>query len=138
MEATKQYGFWHGDFFSDPEFIKTCSEQDLYFIINILGGFIQRMKHNMGDEETSGKVFSLSSEQFAIEYCILQTRRFGVEIPEPEKGQHVQITPSYRAWFKWWNSYFQNELTAEELDEYHILRSAGKDISHFRPKGNWK
>jgi len=81
---------------------------------------------------------SLEKEQYAIEYCVMQTRRFGVDIPDPKDGEHVERTPSYNAWFKWWDSYFQDELGREEFEEYLLLKHEGKDVSHFRPKGDWK
>ena len=139
MEAndSKQYGLYHGDFFKDPEFPKTCSEQNLYFIINNIGGFIWQMNHDMADGRIEENV-ALNSEQYAIEYCVMQTRRFGVEIPDPKDGEHVERTASYNAWFRWWDSYFQNELSFEEWDEYQSLQSQGKDVSHYRPQGDWR
>ena len=138
MEANvKQYGKYDGGFFKDPNFISQCTEQELYHIINMIGGMIWRANHDAADGRITGN-FDLSKEQYAIEYCVMQTTRFGVEIPEPKEGEHVERTASYNAWFKWWNEYFQHTLRQEDFDAYNKKASAGEDVSKYRPAGDWR
>jgi len=130
------YGVHTGSL-TDAQEVKNCPEQTLYFLINSLAGFIRKMNQTVGMRRKEGNV-DLSQEQYALEFCVYQTKRFGVEIPEPTQGKHVVATPSYRAWFKSWSSYFQEELSETEFKEYDKLSSAKLDISKFRPKVDWR
>ena len=136
MEEKKIFGIYPGSL-KDVEYIKNCSEQTLYFLINTLGGFIWRMNHDMAHGRITENV-DLTEQQYAIEFCVYQSKRFGTEILEAEGDEHIKNTPSYWAWFRWWNSYFQEELTVLEYEEYDKLCKEKKDISKFRPTGNWK
>lgn len=136
MEEKKVYGVYKGSL-NDVEAVKICTEQTLYFLINALSGYIWRMNHDMADGRIKENI-NLEEEQYALEFCVLQTTRFGVEVPEAKEGEHIKNTDSYTEWYRWWNSYFQRDLSQEEFDEYNRLFSEGKDISHFRPKGDWR
>jgi len=136
MEEKKIFGVYPGSL-KDVEYIKNCSEQTLYFLINTLGGFIWRMNHDMADGRIKENV-DLSGEQYAIEFCVYQTTRFGVEILEAKEDEHIKNSHSYWAWFRWWDSYFQNELSSREFEEYNKLSNQKLNISKYRPKGDWK
>lgn len=133
----KQFGKYDGGILKDPSCIATCKEQELYFYINSLGGIIWRLKHDMADGRIKENL-DLMPYQYAIEYCIMHTPRFGVKINEPEEGAHVKATDSYWAWFRWWDEYFQRTLTDEEYKDYQQRLNNGEDISKFRPTGDWR
>ena len=137
MEAEKkQFGKYDGGMLKDPSCVATCTEQQLYFYINTFGGMIWRLKHDMAHGRI-GEV-DLTPYQYAIEYCVMRTPRFGVKIEEPAEGGHVKTTDSYWAWFRWWDEYFQKTLTDKEYQEYIRKSNNGEDISQFRPKGDWR
>jgi hypothetical protein len=75
----------------------------------------------------------------SIRKCILQTRRFGVELDEPEDGNTIILSKSYLAWYNWWENYFY-QLDENESDwgRFTDKVCSGEDISEFRPKGTWK
>ena len=132
----KQFGKYDGGVLQDPSHVATCTEQELYFYINNLGGIIWRLNYNMAEGNIKDRL-DLTPFQYAVEYCVMHTRRFGVELEEPKNGEHVKTTDSYRAWFRWWNDYFQRTLTREEYEDYLQKADNGEDISQFRPDGDW-
>lgn len=133
----KQFGKYDGGILKDPSYVATCKEQELYFYINSLGGIIWRLRHDMADGRIKENL-DLMPYQYAIEYCIMHTPRFGVKINEPEEGEHVKATDSYWAWFRWWDEYFQRTLTDEEYKDYQQRLNNGEDISKFHPTGDWR
>lgn len=126
----KQFGQYDGGVFKDPNILKTCTEQDLYFNIRSLDEEIYFLAVN---EET----VDLTNEQYAYEFCVMQTRRFGVELEQPKEG-HVKTTASFWKWYLWWDEYFQRTLTLKQWNEYENKRSKGEDVSQYRPKGDWR
>lgn len=133
----KQFGKYDGDMLKDPSCVTTCTEQELYFYINTFGGMIWRLNHDMADGRIEEEL-DLTPYQYALEYCVMHTPRFGVTIDEPKEGEHVKATDSYWAWFRWWDEYFQRTLTNEEYEDYRRKADNGEDISQFRPTGDWR
>ena len=137
MADEKQFGKYDGGILKDPSIVNTCREQELYRMIEAFGYKIWRLNHDMADGRIKENI-DLMPYQYAIEYCVMHTTRFGVEISEPKEGEQVKATKSYWAWFKWWDNYFKNTLTDEECEEYEHKSERGEDISKFRPTGDWK
>ena len=133
----KQFGKYDGGMLANPSCVATCTEQELYFYINAFGGMMWRLNHDMADGRIEVEI-DLTPIQYAIEYCIMHTPRFGVDIQEPKDGEHVKTTPSYWAWFEWWDEYFQRTLTTEEYKDYCNRVKKHMDISQFRPEGDWR
>ena len=133
----KQFGKYDGGMFKNPSCVATCTEQELYFYINSLGGMIWRLRHDMADGRIEEEL-DLTPYQYAIEYCVMRTPRFGVKIEEPKAGEHVQTTDSYWAWFRWWDNYFQRTLTEDEYEDYLSKSENREDVSQFRPAGDWR
>jgi len=135
VKKTRIYGIDPG-FGTDVEAINSLSEIDLYFAIDAMGAFLWRMNHDMAD----GRIeeFDLTEDQYRMEYLVYQTRKFGVELADAEIDKHVTATPSYWAWFKFYDNHFKNELSDEEWKDFCKKKEAGEDISEYLPTGNWK
>ena len=120
---------------SNVEKINNLSEVDLYFAIDVLGEHIWRSNHDMA----YGRIpeFDLTEEQYALEYLVYQTTKFGVELPEPEIDKHITATPSYNAWYKFYADHFKYTLTDEQWDAFQLAQIEGKDTSMFMPSGHW-
>ncbi len=120
----------------DPEKIKNLSELDLYFQIDAMGAHLWYCRHEM----SHGRIeqIDLTEEEYAIEYMVYQTTKFGVELPEPEIDKHVTATPSYNAWYKFYSNHFKNVLSDEEWHAFQRARENGEDISAYMPTGNWQ
>ena len=116
----------------DIENVQKDGEVDLFHRIDEL---LTRIWYNNQVEKDQTENLE---EQYALEYCIYQTTRFGVEIPEPVAHEHLTMTASYLAWFTFYHHYFHFMLTPDEQKEYYEKRKKGQDISKFIPQGNWQ
>jgi len=105
-------------------------------MIDSLGGHIWRCKHDMAHDRIPK--FDLTEEEYALEYMVYQTTKFGVELEEPTIDNHVIATPSYKAWYKFYDNHFKNILTDIEWNEFQRAQQKGLDTTVFMPKGNWK
>ena len=134
MTNAKIYGIYPGSI-KDVETINNLNEVDLYFAIDAMGGHIWSCRHNMAH----GRIpeIDLTEEQYALEYMVYQTTKFGVELPAPEIDKHINSTPSYWAWFRFYDNHFKNFLTNEQWQAFQKARSNGKDTSAFMPSGHW-
>lgn len=134
IKNARIYGIDPGSI-SDVEEINNLSEIDLYFAIDAMGGHIWRCKHDMAH----GRIpeIDLTEEQYALEYMVYQTTKFGVELPAPEIDKHVTATPSYNAWYKFYSSHFKDVLTDEQWNAFQQAQRNGQDTSAFMPSGHW-
>lgn len=137
----KPYGINTGNLTSEgAEELLTCSEIHLYSCINAIGGFIWSMNHDMSHgriKSTLGIEKDLAEAQYSIEYTVLQSRRFGVDIPDVKVGEHVERTKSYNNWFSWWNTYVMG-LSDEKWKELEAKMEKRENVSEFRPEGDWR
>ena len=131
----KIYGIYPGCL-SRLEEIENFSELDFYEAIDYIGGIIWRCNHDMADGRI--EVVDLTELQYALEYLVDKTRKFGVELPEPEPGKHLTPSKSYLAWFQFYYNHFHYTLTDEEWNKYQKAKKNKEDISKFMPKGSWK
>lgn len=134
IKNARIYGIDPGSI-SDVEKINNLSEVDLYFAIDAMGGHIWRCKHDMAYGRIP--VINLTEEQYALEYMVYQTTRFGVELPAPEIDKHIIATPSYNAWYKFYSDHFKNTLTDEQWNAFQQAQREGQDTSAFMPSGHW-
>lgn len=134
IKNARIYGIDPGSI-SDVEKINNLSEVDLYFAIDAMGGHIWRCRHDM----SHGRIpeIDLTEEQYALEYMVYQTTKFGVELPAPEIDKHVTATPSYNAWYKFYSNHFKAVLTDEQWNAFQQAQRNGQDTSAFMPSGHW-
>lgn len=138
----KRFGF-DCDVLSEDgvKMVLSGSEIALYAYIDALGGIIWRVNHDIshGRLAITDKIQSeLLELQYCIEFAVYNSRRFGVEIPEPKENEHVQRTESYNKWFRWWDNYIKNTLTSVEFSKLGELLKNEKDVSHYRPNEDWR
>ena len=134
IKNARIYGIDPGSI-SDVEEIKNLNEVDLYFAIDAMGAHIWRCKHDMSHERISE--IDLTEEEYALEYMVYQTTKFGVELPEPEIDKHITATPSYNAWYKFYADHFKYTLTDEQWEAFQRAQESGQDTSSFMPSGHW-
>lgn len=134
IKNARIYGIDPGSI-QDAEKINNLSEVDLYFAIDAMGGHIWRCRHDM----SHGRIpeIDLTEEQYALEYMVYQTTKFGVELPAPEIDKHITATPSYNAWYKFYSSHFKDVLTDEQWNAFQQAQRNGQDTSAFMPSGHW-
>ncbi len=136
MEESKQFGKYAGGLLIDPYYPTSCSESDLFILIASFINAVNRM------ENSKSAIFFPKNESAkyknALDYCMLQTRRYGVEIEEPQMNEPVEATKSFWAWFNWWNEFFFNDPTYSRLGEYYARYLKIEDNSDIRPEGDWR
>ena len=134
IKNARIYGIDPGSI-KDVEAINNLSEVDLYFNIDAMVGHIWRCSHDMNH----GRIpeIDLTEEQYALEYMVYQTTKFGVELPEPTIDKHITATPSYNAWYEFYSKHFKHVLTQEEWNAFQQAKKAGEDTSAFMPSGHW-
>ena len=129
------YGIDPG-FLENPEAYKTVSEVQLYLHIDILSAHIWKTEEDM--REGIIPKTNLTEEQYALDYMIYQTNRFGTKILIPENGEQITLTPEYNAWYGFYNDHFNLVLSDEEWKAFLNARRNNQDVSAFLPSGKWQ
>ena len=92
MENKKIYGVYPG-ILSNEEKINSLDEAELFLNLDSMSKFIMKCHQDIALKRLPE--IDLTEANYALEYLIYQTTRFGVAIPLPEEGKHVSITPDY-------------------------------------------
>ena len=133
---------------TDAEFkvqVETCPELVLYLLIEMIGGAIWRMgrelrKGHIPEESIKGVNRDLDEMHGRIRVAVDQTSRFGVEQPRiyRVKGE-VALSGSddYWLWYRWWDAW-QKSLTDDQYRSMDADMIADRDLSKWRPDGDWK
>ena len=106
----KIYGIYSGSL-QWPEMIDKLNEVDLYLQIDALKENIY-WKYKMASAAHSE--LNTTEDDYALEYLIYKTKKFGTKIPEPKRGQHIRITEEYERWYEYYENHFKKNLTEEE------------------------
>jgi hypothetical protein len=134
----KVYGEYPGFLSKEGiDIVSNGNELDLYMTINSIGHFIWRMNHDAADGRLDLKLeqlHDLMEAQYAIEYAVLQTKRFGVDVSKDPDSDHVKTSDGYFKWLEAWNNYIQYELPESEYDNLMSLMKSNGDYSMYRPK----
>jgi hypothetical protein len=113
---------------------ETDPEIQVYFAIQVIGGFVWRMEHDMADGRIpeadhpaiDADIVIARGEQLKL---VRSLTRFGLTTPIEEQGAP---TKEYWAWYKKWNNYVEN-LSNEQFDELDKALSAHDDVSMWKP-----
>lgn len=123
---------------SNPDFetfLATCTEPQLYFAIEELGGIIWRINHDVGHGRMPESCLKdLPQLNESIRLAVGQSARFGVEEPLRENGAG---NDNYWKWYRWWNAWHKG-MGDEQWDEVAAAMGAKEDLVGFRPEGDWK
>ena len=120
------------------EKITTCSEYNLYFIIDECGGFIWRMNHDLSHgriDDPSGSIQKdIQNVQVLIKLAVEETKRFGVPFKMNENGSACN---EYWNWYRFWDKW-KKELSDEDWNSINYMME--KDIpidEKYLPKTKW-
>ncbi len=132
--------------FKDKEFselIANGPEIRLYFVIDELGAFLWRIRHDMADgriatNDTAGINRSLDEAREQQRQTIEQCVRFSVETPTDSDGL---ASEDYWRWYRWWDNWKQG-LSDDEWNVLDVVLSqegglTDEDIQKYRPSGSW-
>lgn len=127
LNKIRIYGIDPGNILN-PEIFTNMSEQDLFFnLIKITAYFmdnVEYIKNNLIPDMDIKKL------EYAIEYIVYQTTRFGVEFPKPAPFQHIYNNESFQNWFNHCQSYIK-DLNSEQYNEFIQRLKLNKDVSMF-------
>lgn len=116
MDEPKIYGKYSGNLKKELlEKIPTMKEFEIWKLIYYIEDELFWMSH----EERNFGVDKIDfiEKQYALEYIIYSTKRFGIDFKEPKEGVHIEKNNSYINWYKKWN----NQLFAQ-CKEYKKLK----------------
>ena len=130
----KIYGVYPGSL-TNVENINEMDEISLFLSLDSLTKYIfdthERIsKGNLPDMD-------ITEQNYALEYMMYQTTRFGVAINPPEEGKHVQISSSYLDWFTYYTKHFHDNMEEETFNQFLEDKRKGKDISSYLPEKTW-
>lgn len=134
-ESAKGYGQYPGAFNEMSYYLNTCGELELFMLINDKAGYIRFLRDDFRD--AGEHYLNISEEYCALDYAVMQTKRFGVEIEMPKQGR-VSKKGQFSDWFKWWHQYVYQELTEKDRKKIEEVMEEGHSLSEYRPKGTWK
>ena len=76
--------------------------------------------------------------QYAFDFCLAHLSRFGVEQKFNPKSNRMEKTPSFVAWYKWWQDYLDEIRNTPELyEKFANCRMTCQQLEFFRPEGNF-
>ena len=137
-EATnKIFGLYPG--ILKAEDVEKLSEIDVWKKIDSLGGILFWLSHDRGKPYFNNVTVSQEEElNYTLQYLVYHTRNFGVEFSqEPTLGKHVESSPSYQVWFRFWKNHFDS-MDAELYKEFVSVKEKGLDISKYMPQDKWQ
>lgn len=132
---TRIYGIDPGSI-KDVDDFNSLDEIDLWMNIDALGFYLWYCNHEMSDGRMD--YVDLTEEQYAMEYMVYQTKKFGVELGEPEEGKHIEQSDSYMAWYQFYSNHFKNVLSKEDFNKFVLAKKNNEDITSYLPEGSWK
>jgi hypothetical protein len=129
------------------EFIESCTEHELFFVIDEAGAFIWRMNHLINNQQIpEADIDAVTKDIVSVNkmqgIAAENTKRFGVNFELVE--QHNEIMnqtfkvpcPEYWAWLKHWNEW-KNAFTDESWDAFIKAVDAKGDLTEYLPKKRW-
>ena len=116
--------------------IEKLNEIELFFLIHNLNYYIWRCHRETYLKQMDDHDFT--EDIYALEYLKYQTTRFGVKLKEPNVFNKIGTSTSYESWYQFYNNYFYDTLTSQELDELKKDYYAGKDITKYLPTNTWQ
>ncbi len=119
----------------DPKSVVNISEGKLYLMISGMHTYIAELQEKMIHGLMPKR--DLTEELLGAEYLIYQTRRFGVELDEPDVDKHIAPTPSYLFFMNFYAWHFEEVLSRKERYALAVAIKKGEDISAFLPSGSW-
>ena len=95
-KCEKIYGLYPG-YFNDVCELDQMSASEIFFAIRKFANSIYKIKNFVGHNVEN---VDLSEEEYTFDFLVYYTRKFGVEIPDPQPGKRIEITDSFMDWYK--------------------------------------
>lgn len=125
----KIYGIYPGSI-EDVEKINNLNEIDLFLAIDSLSYSLWKKKKDISLN------IDTTEDEYALDYMIYQTTKFGVDLSIPIDGNRIFKTSSYIAWYSFYKNHFKKNK--DTWKRFLYAKKNNFDISEYLPKGNWK
>ncbi|GHV24918.1 hypothetical protein FACS1894176_02250 [Bacteroidia bacterium] len=114
--------------------VENYPEWKLFLTIDTLGYYLWWQRH----EESYGRIEQVDTteQQYGIAYLVNQTRKYGVELAEPQVDKTLSPTESYNKWYAFWKEWMKSFSD----DDWRVVDgkiSKGEDISEYLPEKSW-
>lgn len=136
-------GIYAGTYEVYKKFINKISEADMVLLIDQTLSKINAIKETINDDDLTKDVLQnlkldLLEWQYAFDFCLAHLSRFGVEQKFNPKSNRMEKTPSFVAWYKWWQDYLDEIRNTPELyEKFTKCRMTCQQLEFFRPEGNF-
>ena len=131
----RKYGVHKGSV-KDITNISELNEIKLFLLIHKLNYYIWRCHRETYLKRMKDHDFI--SDIYALEYLKNQTTKFGVFLKKPNYYTPLGTSIYYETWYNFYENYFFEELTTDQFDKFEQDLNAGKDVTKYLPKKNWK
>lgn len=117
--------------FLNPKEVENYPEIELFYMIYIIKSILYIIK-------LEGSNIDISEDLYALDYCIYQTKKYGVDIQKPLNDEYLSENESFKLWYNWWYTYFKYDLPYNVWLSCRETEYQNCNIDLFRPQGNWK
>ena len=141
------YGKYAGILKYDAEYVKNCSEMELFIQVNAYYEPVHRYNELLAlvpnyikmkefyEKHDDNKAAELTSKrtdevEYAMDFCILQTAKFGTNVSYNPNGR-VILTEEFKAWYENWKLYVES-MDNNVLEAYRRYRYQGKSLENFK------
>lgn len=150
------FGIYPGKLKDDVDYIKKCSEMELFLQVNCyyepirmltyyskMKKFYQKLEDTKATTYFQNKIEELlnikniktesdfNEYKYTADFCILQTSRFGTNVVYNVKG-NIVLTEEFKNWYNKWQAYIST-MDDDTLSFYRRCRYEGKHLDLFHP-----
>ncbi len=131
-----EFGVYSGSYSDKQDYLNSCSEIELFFMINDKQSYIRFLKDDFID--AGHEYENILEHEYAVDYAICLTKRFDVDIESSDSLKRVSKKGEFILWYGWWHNYIYIELSPEEREELLKKIKNNFEVSNYRPDGYWK
>jgi hypothetical protein len=124
----KIYGQYPGSI-KNIEEIKKLNEVELFFAISSL-------YNDLLSSKAKDKNIDTVEDEYALEYLMNQTEKFGVELEKSDDGRIIK-SGDYASWYEYHLHYFNKKLKRNEFMQFLELKSRGYNVSKYLPNDSY-
>lgn len=143
IKKQKISGIYPGAYQGYQKSINKVSEADMVLLIDQTISKVNSIEENISNNELTKEMMEkLKTEliewQYAFDFCIAHLSRFGVEQKFNPKTNRMEETPTFVAWYKWWQDYLSEIRNNPELySKFVNCRKTCQQLDFFKPEGDF-
>ena len=136
-DYNKISGIYPGVFKGYQMSMNRISEANIFLLVKQAIDTISDI--NAKDISSEFDFFEKREWEYAFEFCLAYLARFGVEQSFNSETKRMEKTPTFTAWYKWWNEYYENIIKDNELSKlFYYHQKSCQNLDIFRPEGSFQ